>query len=414
MRHSRPQICSALIVGAIALGSLIAAAKAPVRAAAETAAAEADAVPCVAPADLARLQLPLKRTSHQLASRKLTIIVALGSSSTAGVGASSPEAAYPSRLMVELGQRFPTEPLLVLNRGVAGARAVDMVASLDESVATDHPDLVLWQLGTNAVLRGYEHARSDIVIRQGIEKIKAIGADTVLIDPQYAPKVIEHRQIQDMIGLISNAAAKGKVDVFHRFALMRYWHEQAGMPFEAFLSPDGLHMNDWAHSCLATALADAIADAAAPDHTRGNESSQLDNAAGDKGGADHCSRTGAIFNNYRLTKLGRELIENHTRHDIDDAPGGKGDNRSDRSGRPSLCPRLSAREGEAKNRQQYEANPRHAVFPRIEAGIAWKSAARRQPLCFRFYITVRRKTAALRNFDWTYVTSGHKQTSRRS
>jgi acyl-CoA thioesterase-1 len=277
MRHSRPQICSALIVGAIALGCLIAAAKAPVRAT-ETAAAEADAAPCVAPADLA---LPLKRTSHQLAARKLTVIVALGSSSTAGVGASSPEAAYPSRLMVELGQRFPTEPLMVLNRGVAGARAVDMVASLDEAVATDHPDLVLWQLGTNAVLRGYEHARSDIVVRQGIKKIKAIGADTVLIDPQYAPKVIEHRQIEDMIGLISNAAAAEKVGVFHRFALMRYWHEHAGMPFEAFLSPDGLHMNDWAHSCLARALADAIADAAAPDHTRGNESSQLDNAAGD-------------------------------------------------------------------------------------------------------------------------------------
>ena len=103
----------------------------------------------------------------------------------------------------------------------------------------------------------------------------------MLIDPQYAPKVIEHPQIEDMIALISNAAAEEKVDVFHRFALMRYWHEHVGMPFAAFLSPDGLHMNDWAHSCLATTLADAIADAASPDRMRGNESSQLDNAASD-------------------------------------------------------------------------------------------------------------------------------------
>jgi hypothetical protein len=71
-------------------------------------------------------------------------------------------------------------------------------------------------------------------------------------------------------------------------------------------------------------------------------------------------------------ELDRELIEDHTRHNVDDAPSGKGDNRSDRSGRPSLCPRRSTREGEAKNRQQYEANPRHAVLPRIEAGIAWE------------------------------------------
>jgi acyl-CoA thioesterase I len=275
MRHSRREICAGLLAGTIVLGCLITAARTPVRADAET-----EAVACVAPENLARLRLPLKRTARQLASHKLTIIVALGSSSTAGVGASSPEAAYPSRLMIEFGQRFPTEPLMVLNRGVSGARAVDMVARLDETVAADHPDLVLWQLGTNAVLRGYEHARSDAVIREGIEKIKAMGADAVLIDPQYAPKVIEHPQIEDMIGLISSAAAQEKVDVFHRFALMRYWHERAGMPFEAFLSPDGLHMNDWAHSCLATALADAIADVAAPDRARGNESSQLDNAAG--------------------------------------------------------------------------------------------------------------------------------------
>jgi acyl-CoA thioesterase I len=275
MRHSRREICAGLLAGTIVLGCLITAARTPVRADAET-----EAVACVAPENLARLQLPLKRKARQLASHKLTIIVALGSSSTAGVGASSPEAAYPSRLMVELGQRFPTEPLMVLNRGVSGARAVDMVARLDETVAADHPDLVLWQLGTNAVLRGYEHARSDAVIREGIEKIKAIGADAVLIDPQYAPKVIEHPQIEDMIDLISSAAAQKKVDVFHRFALMRYWHERAGMPFEAFLSPDGLHMNDWAHSCLATALADAIAGVAAPDRARGNESSRLDNAAG--------------------------------------------------------------------------------------------------------------------------------------
>jgi acyl-CoA thioesterase-1 len=36
------------------------------------------------------------------------------------------------------------------------------------------------------------------------------------------------------------------------------------MPFEAFLSPDGLHMNDWSYNCFAKALADAIADAATP------------------------------------------------------------------------------------------------------------------------------------------------------
>jgi acyl-CoA thioesterase I len=263
MRHVGKGICCAAAAGIIALGYLATAVNAPARA--------ADA-PCVAPADLVRLDLPLERTARHLASRKLTLIAALGSSSTAGSGASSPEANYPSRLMVELAHRFPTGPLMVLNRGIAGDRAVDMLARFDDAVAAEHPDLVLWQLGTNAVLRGYEHAKSDSVIREGIRRINAIGADAVLINPQYAPKVIAQRQVDDMVNLISSAAQQEKVDVFHRFALMRYWHEHEGLPFGTFLSADGLHMNDWGYSCFAKALADAIIDAAALDQTSRKDS----------------------------------------------------------------------------------------------------------------------------------------------
>jgi acyl-CoA thioesterase-1 len=254
MRHG---ICSVLVAGALALVSLFAIAPMAV-------AAESSVSRCVAPADLTRLDLPLRRIARRLASRKLIMIVALGSSSTAGAGASSVETTYPSRLMVELAQRFPTQPIMVLNRGISGERAVDMLARFDESVSAERPDLVLWQVGTNAVLRGYEHSKSTFLIRDGVRRMKAIGADVVLIDPQFAPKVIAKPEIEDMVDLISSVAAQENVDVFHRFALMRHWHDIDGMPFEAFLSPDGLHMNDWSYNCFAKALAGAIADAATP------------------------------------------------------------------------------------------------------------------------------------------------------
>jgi acyl-CoA thioesterase I len=215
--------------------------------------------------DLTRLDLPLTRTARRLAAHRLVMIVALGSSSTAGAGASSAEATYPSRLMAELARRFPTQSVIVHNRGIGGERAIDMLARFDDSVAAERPDLVLWQLGTNAVLGGYEHSKSDALIHEGIRRTKAIGSDVVLIDPQFAPKVLARPESADMIELISNAAKQENVDAFHRFALMRHWHDVAGIPFEVFLSPDGLHMNDWGYSCFAKALADAIADAAAPD-----------------------------------------------------------------------------------------------------------------------------------------------------
>src|SRR5262245_28128473 len=177
--------------------------------------------------------------------------------------------------MAELARRFATQSIIVLNRGIGGERAIDMLARFDDSVAAERPDLVLWQVGTNAVLRGYDHSKSDALIRESIRRIKAIGADVVLIDPQFAPKVTAQPGIEDMIELISNAAKQENVDVFHRFALMRHWHEVDGIPFEAFLSSDGLHMNDWSYHCFAKALADAIADAATPDRQNGTDAKAI-------------------------------------------------------------------------------------------------------------------------------------------
>src|SRR5262249_35002646 len=90
-----------------------------------------------------------------------------------------------------------------------------------------------------------------------------------------APKVLARPESADMIELISSAAKQENVDVFHRFALMRHWHDVDGIPFEAFLSPDGLHMNDWSYHCFAKALADAIADAAAPDRESGTDAKAI-------------------------------------------------------------------------------------------------------------------------------------------
>jgi len=246
----RREIRLSLVVGSFAVAIVLGISMTP------------SAKPCVVPADLARLDLPLKRTSRRLADGKPITIVAVGSSSTAGVGASSPAATYPSRLAVELAQRFPSQPITDLNRGISGELAVDMIARFDTSVAAEHADLVLWQLGTNAVLRDYPLVPETALISEGLKLMKAIGADVVVIDPQFAPKVLVKPELEEVIDLISTATKQENVDLFRRFALMRHWHEVDGMPFEAFVSPDGLHMNDWSYSCFAKALAAAIADAA--------------------------------------------------------------------------------------------------------------------------------------------------------
>jgi lysophospholipase L1-like esterase len=188
-------------------------------------------------------------------------IVALGSSSTYGVGASTSAASYPSRLAEELVRRFPGHKFTILNRGVNGEDVGNMLARLD-TVIRDKPDLVLWQIGTNSVLDGKAVQPQGSLLREGLARLKATGADVVLVDPQYVPRVIAKRHADDMVSLIATTAKDERVGHFRRFDLMRHWHEAEHLPFKRFVSPDGLHMNDWSYACLAKALSVAIAEAA--------------------------------------------------------------------------------------------------------------------------------------------------------
>ena len=65
-----------------------------------------------------------------------------------------------------------------------------------------------------------------------------------------------------MVSLIATVAKAEHVGLLHRFDLMRNWYQSEHLSFETFVSPDGLHMNDWSYACLAKALRVAIAEAA--------------------------------------------------------------------------------------------------------------------------------------------------------
>jgi lysophospholipase L1-like esterase len=217
---------------------------------------------CTAPADVLRLAQPLTHTAARLARHEPLTIVAVGSSSTFGAGASSAAASYPSRLAVELKTLFPKETINVVNRGVNGEEVADMLKRFADGVIKEKPDLVLWQVGTNSVLRDRPLGPHSPLILDGIRRLKAAGADVVLIDPQYVPRVIAKADAEGMVRLIATTAKQGDVDLIQRFAMMRWWHDQEHMDFNEFVSPDNLHMNDWGYACLAKQISAAIVDAA--------------------------------------------------------------------------------------------------------------------------------------------------------
>jgi lysophospholipase L1-like esterase len=216
-------------------------------------------VPCLPPKGAAKSMGSLPRVAGKLAAGEPVVIVAFGSSSTAGYGSTSPEFTYPNRLAARLRRQYPSADITVINRGKGGEDAPEMMKRLQTEVIDMKPDLVIWQVGTNAVLRNLDPGETAKLVEDGVARIQAAGADLVLVDPQYSPRVNEHAESASrMVKLLGKVAQFRHVGVFPRFEVMRQWHENQALPIDSFVIADGLHMNDWGYACFAQLLGDDI------------------------------------------------------------------------------------------------------------------------------------------------------------
>jgi len=213
---------------------------------------------CVAPPELARFTVPLPHTAARIHAGEPLTIVAIGSSSTSGWGASSQANSYPSQLASDLRAHYPKLELRVLNKGVGGETAPQMLSRFDRDVMAAHPDLVIWQVGTNTLLHNDDLSAHDKYIHQGLQRLQVAGIDVIVMNPQFAPKVTANPDHAQIVHDINAACAEKRVAVFHRFEIMRHWVLVKRQQFAALLAPDQLHMNDFSYACVARLLADAI------------------------------------------------------------------------------------------------------------------------------------------------------------
>lgn len=216
-------------------------------------------VPCLPPKGGLKSFGALPHVAGKLASGKPVLIVAFGSSSTQGYGSSTPDYNYPNRLAGQLRRKYPGAEITVVNAGVGGEDAPEMIKRLQNDVIDRRPDLVIWQVGTNAVLRDLDPTETGKLVDDGVARIQAASSDVVLVDLQYSPRVIERPESANkMIRLLTRIAELRHVGIFPRFEVMREWHERQAIPINNFVIADGLHLNDWGYACFAQTLGDDI------------------------------------------------------------------------------------------------------------------------------------------------------------
>lgn len=207
------------------------------------------------------LSLPVTRAA--LREGKPLTIIAFGSSSTEGSGATTPERSYPAQLEKRLRAALPGTVLHVLNRGIGGQEVGEMLARLRRDVLDWAPTLVIWQAGANAVLKGMDPAEFRAALAGGLAELHASGTDVVLMDSQRSPRILASPRAPLIEAALQDLAQDQHLPLFSRGKLMRAW-AAAGVSNDAMLGPDKLHHNDRGYRCVAAALADSILKALRP------------------------------------------------------------------------------------------------------------------------------------------------------
>ena len=215
------------------------------------------------PASAERLPTKLVRLASLLGRDGEVRIVAFGSSSTEGAGASSPAMAYPALLERDLEERLQIgasspRSITVINRGKGGDTSEAMARRLERDVLAERPDLVVWQTGSNDPLAGVPLERFVQLTRAGILAIRATGADVVLMDQQWCQKLTGVEGAERYGEALHALAAELGVPVIRRRALMQSWVTHGLMTPAQMISPDGLHMTDAGYRQLAKAAAAQI------------------------------------------------------------------------------------------------------------------------------------------------------------
>jgi len=203
----------------------------------------------------------LPRLSTSLLAKHAGTVLVVGSSSTVGIGASSPLKTYVALLRLNLQRALPGMNLRVVGRGVSGEMAQGAADRMKREVVATKPDLIIWQVGTNDALHHLSLDRFEACLQRTLTLLKEQGIDVILLNPQYGEALVKDAYYEKVVASIAKVAAQESVPLVDRFGSMRGWSRD-----RTYLSKDNLHMNDEGYARLAELLTSAIVKQLVPYH----------------------------------------------------------------------------------------------------------------------------------------------------
>jgi lysophospholipase L1-like esterase len=211
---------------------------------------------CDVPAVDIAAPAPLPNVAELLKKGHVVKILAIGSSSTLGIGATSGVQSYPAQLTVILEAALKGVDVEILNRGVAGEIAATTADRIRSEVALSKPDLVLWQLGTNDALARVPLDEFEQTVKSTVDWLKSDKIDVVLVGMQYTSRFAKDQNYFAVRDLLQKIAADENILYIRRYDAMQFIAKtRANLEM---MSRDNFHLNDLGYHCMAEHVAHAV------------------------------------------------------------------------------------------------------------------------------------------------------------
>lgn len=212
--------------------------------------------PCVAPDRDIAAPAALPHVAAALERREALKILAIGSSSTTGIGATSDSKSYPSQLESVLENTLKGVDVQIINRGVTGEVAEITADRIRSEVAINKPVLVLWQLGTNDALIRIPPDEFETEVRDLLRWLKDNRIDVVLVGLQYSTRLARDPSYAAIRASLQRVATEERVLYVRRYDAMRFIAQsQANLQL---MARDNFHLNDLGYQCMAEHVARAL------------------------------------------------------------------------------------------------------------------------------------------------------------
>jgi lysophospholipase L1-like esterase len=199
-------------------------------------------------------EVPLPNSAIALQQRRKIKILAIGASSAAVLGVG--RGGSPPLLERILERAIKGLDVEIINRGFSGELAEAAGERIKIEVALNHPDIVLWQVGTNDAFAHVPVESFQLSVSNAVRWIKAHNIDVILVGLHYIKRLAKDEHYQAIRTSLHRVASSENVLRIGRYEAMEVLART--MQVSEQPEPQDFGLTETGYNCMAQYIARTI------------------------------------------------------------------------------------------------------------------------------------------------------------